>query len=69
MAHPNRAVALRQSVDLILADISNMSSEELLTLGIQLEILEPGDKPEPQVIRQHPLLMSNGQVAKAPHAE
>ena len=67
MAH-SRAVSLRQSIDAVLQDISVMSAEELETLGIQLEILPPGPRPE-QVISTHPLRLPNGMIAKAPHAE
>lgn len=70
MAHSNtRAVSLRNAVDLVLQDISTMSAEELLTLGVSLEILEPGGKREPQVITPNPLRLPNGMIAKAPHAE
>ena len=34
-----RAAALRSQIDLVLQDVSMMSREELLTLGIELEVI------------------------------
>ncbi|NDC88631.1 MAG: hypothetical protein EB075_07480 [Bacteroidetes bacterium] len=64
-------VALRNQIDAILTDISMMSADELLTLGILLEVLPEAPREETAHVRQfHPLRdAASGRVLPAPLAE
>lgn len=72
MADPKtpRAAALRNQVDLALQDVSAMSAEELMDLGVEVTLLPPGPRPEPQRVRStHPLNDGSGRVLPARRAE
>ena len=71
MADPKtpRAAALRNQIDLLLTDISQMSAEELVAMGVEVHLLPPGPRPPKQWVGMNPLLNARGRVRPAPSAE